>query len=145
MDTIAVALITFLSGLFGALIGAWSTIRQSKITSQQEQLKELIAARTSAYQKFWDAFLEFEQNYNDTNCLKRLYLSAYTVELLSSQEVRSNISAIISFAKRLDFASDAFLESRNELLSAMQNDLITLQHPGELADHVKRRAEKHSS
>ena len=145
METIVVALITFLSGLLGSLVGVWGSVKQSKMTSQQELLKSLIAIRTEVYQNFWSAFLDFEQNYNDVGCLKRLYLSAHTVELLSSQDVQKAVWPVIGFAKRLDFSSDAFLSSRSKLLNAMQRDLLTLQHPGKLAQHVKRCAEEHST
>lgn len=58
-DTVLIALITFISGLSGALIGAISTWKLSKQTSDSETHKQLRSERLVAYSEYLSAYFKY--------------------------------------------------------------------------------------
>lgn len=125
-STIVIALITFASGAFGAVIGAFGAVYAAKVTARQQLIQSLFSSRIQVYRALLDSAVEYERNFNDLKKLADFYASAHAAELLASEGTRKDIAAFQERIKDKDFHSDLMQSARERMLDAMQQDLLNV-------------------
>ena len=125
-NTIVIALITFASGAFGAVIGAFGSVYAAKITARRQLIQALFSSRIQAYRALLDSAVEYERNFNDLKMLADFYASVHAAELLASEPTRKAIADFKERMKDKDFLSDSTRSAREQMLNAMQQDLLNV-------------------
>ncbi len=125
-ETIIVAVITFASGLFGALLGFMGNLICARINAKTKFGESIYLSRSSAYKKFLDAAIDFEKNFYDLEKLSALYSARNTADLMASEPTRLIISDFMEKMQNRDFISEDSRHIRLKLVAAMQKDLLNI-------------------
>lgn len=125
-ETVLVALITFLSGVVGACVGAITTYLVAKQSSDTELKKALHDERLSAYSELMDSYLALGGYIAHLSTSKNLDVTPDPKE----HELYIRFSAACSKAGLL--ASKPTLVLINELLKAMNHYAATLRQPQDI-------------
>lgn len=139
-ETVLIALITFLSGVLGAIVGGISTYLVAKRSSDTELKKLLYKERLVAYSQFMDDYLAFS-SYMATLSVKKIEVDN-TSEVISQEdlskkrELYSRFNASCSKAGLL--ASYSTLLALNDLLFSMGDYTITHKQPPDISQDYRR-------
>lgn len=125
-ETIAVALITAVSGIAGVAVGALFAFITAKSTRRNEYEKLLFEKRLQAYQEFSTDFGEYLKATESAELYANLLVSTQKVYLVASKETChyvSIISYLLKDASPQKPVTQKFMDYNRKLMDSFRMDL----------------------